>query len=449
MPEQSFEKTPIDPTVVSSSIINGPNRRNRPVIFSAEDMASSRDHLEVYLADDPNPVEIYFPTEDFVAFRREVSTDQVFSKGSAEIDLLDSMYPEGPGSQVDDHTVSISLGRGRDNFGGLGDFETPGVSRKHCQISFDLVNKTLIIENFENTTNRTEVVRKHREDDIDDLVSFTDTSASSESEDPSLPARSGILRKHFDKFMGKFEEPLKLFKDYSATSKEALYRDTFLENEDRLVVDEKAGVFAVFDGMGGGNGGALAADIATEVVARRSKGQRYQKTDNPREALDNLTEMIEDINTAILNDPDSEESGTTATAFRLVGGEGGVTSLAWVNVGDSRLYVSKKGGLPEQVTTDEIAHNVSKAKQGSVLTNCLGWTEGAFRGVSDSGILEVGYGDRIILCTDGVTGDQGSDLLSASEIHRFIAGLNAKEAAQSLIENARKIDDRTAVVVDL
>lgn len=450
-PEESpsMEKPPVDSGVVKSYLINGPNRDTSSVIFRAVEMSRTGDHLEIYLADDPNPVEIHFPTEDFVAFRREVSTDQVFSKGRAEIDLLDDMYPQGPGvSWAGDRAVSLSLGRGRDNFDGLGSFETSGVSRKHCQISFELLDKILIIQNFEDTTNQTEVVRKHQEVNIDDLVSSTDNFASPESESPPQLGRGGILKKHFERFIGKPEETPKLFKDYAATSKEAIYRDTFLENEDRHVIDEKAGVFAVFDGMGGGKGGALAADIASEV-ARRSKGQRYRKIDNPQEALDDLAEMIEDMNTAILSDRNSYKAGTTATAIRLIGGENGVTSLAWVNVGDSRLYVSKKGGLPEQVTTDEVADNVPEAKQGSVLTNCLGWVEGAFRGVRDSGILEVSSGDRIILCTDGVTGDKGSELMYAPEIHELVAGLSAKEAVQSLIENARKIDDRTALVVDL
>lgn len=448
----SMERPREDSGVVSRSIINGPNKDTGPVMFSAEDMANTGDHLEVYLADDPNPLEIHFPTENFVEFCRDVRKDREHIKGRSQIDLLENMYPtEGRGvSWAGDNIITLTAGRGVENFGGFARFESPKVSGKHCQISFDLISKTLTIENFEDTMNPTEVIRKHKEASIDDFASPADTSVSPEAEVPSQSPKVGILRKYFDRFMGKFEEDPKLFKDYAATSEEASYRDTFLENEDRLVVNEKAGVFAVFDGMGGGSGGALAADIAAEVVTCRFKGHSRHEIDTPQEALDDLVIMMEDINSSILDDPNSDKAGTTATIARLIHGEDGTKSLAWVSVGDSRLYLSEGiNSSPEQITTDETADDVPEDRLGSMLTNCLGWGKGSFRGVEHAGIIKVASGNRIILCTDGITGDKGDELMFEAEIEELTRGLGAAQAAKSLLENARKNDDRTAIVVDL
>lgn len=85
---------------------------------------------------------------------------------------------------------------------------------------------------------------------------------------------------------------------------------------------------------------------------------------------------------------------------------------------------------------------------GNVVDNYLGerWR---WRGVQQKQSIAVAPGDRILLVTDGITGDWEPDLLSEGDLEQAIAGLDAEAAAQRLIEVARKSDDRTAIVVDL
>jgi len=58
--------------------------------------------------------------------------------------------------------------------------------------------------------------------------------------------------------------------------------------------------------------------------------------------------------------------------------------------------------------------------------------------------------DRLVLVTDGITGDTHGDRLSKSDFERYTdLGMTATESAEALVNNARKVDDRTAIVIDI
>jgi serine/threonine protein phosphatase PrpC len=58
--------------------------------------------------------------------------------------------------------------------------------------------------------------------------------------------------------------------------------------------------------------------------------------------------------------------------------------------------------------------------------------------------------DRLILVTDGITGDKHGDRLSRTDFEHYTdLTKSASEAAQALVDNARKVDDRTALVIDI
>ena len=63
------------------------------------------------------------------------------------------------------------------------------------------------------------------------------------------------------------------------------------------------------------------------------------------------------------------------------------------------------------------------------------------------GEVELHQGDRVVLCSDGITGDYGSDLMSDRELGFIMSrSTDALEASKNLIASARKNDDRTAIV---
>lgn len=117
--------------------------------------------------------------------------------------------------------------------------------------------------------------------------------------------------------------------------------------------------------------------------------------------------------------------------------------MAYAMVGDSRLYVVHKDGSVEQVTKDEGYENV--------ITNALGNPVGPGEGRTQQfGEFDIHDGDRFVLCSDGITGDKGTDLMSNEELGRIVmSSRSAREASLNLVNNARKKDDRTAIVFGL
>ena len=54
-----------------------------------------------------------------------------------------------------------------------------------------------------------------------------------------------------------------------------------------------------------------------------------------------------------------------------------------------------------------------------------------------------------MICSDGITGDVDAELMSEQEVGNIVSGVDTAYAAQALAHNARKVDDRTAIVVEV
>jgi serine/threonine protein phosphatase PrpC len=199
-----------------------------------------------------------------------------------------------------------------------------------------------------------------------------------------------------------------------------------LHGEDRALVVPGIGLFGVFDGLGGEGGGGEAAEIAYLTVEARCQGTEP--------SLQALVKAITDAQHAVVG-AGPTHGYTTATVCWI-----NENLMHWVSLGDSRIYVQAGGGRLAIVSQDE--------GHGNIVDNYLGerWR---WRGVQQRQSVAVAPGDRIVLVTDGVTGDWEPDLLSEGDLEQAIAGLDAEAAAQRLIEVGRKSDDRTAIVVDV
>ncbi len=221
------------------------------------------------------------------------------------------------------------------------------------------------------------------------------------------------------------------------------------KNEDLAL--EASTLFAVADGMGGHAGGEVAARVAVETL-------REHFDANPTQ--DGLLDAVEAANAAVWNESQERQDlrgmGTTLTAAAVVTGEGGEDVVALANVGDSRAYVVAEGALV-QVTAD---HSLAeeRVRQGvmseaeaavhpyrHILTRALGIGPGVD---VDLWELRLRPGDRLMLCSDGLTNEVGDDriaeLLAAHEV--------PSEAARELVAEANRrggSDNITVVVIDV
>lgn len=214
-------------------------------------------------------------------------------------------------------------------------------------------------------------------------------------------------------------------------------------NEDSYVSD--APLFAVADGMGGHRGGEVASKLALETLEhlfRRGKGG-------------GLADQVQEANRAVFErqrfDRRVAGMGTTLT---VAVHEGDRVRLA--HVGDSRAYLFRGGEL--RLLTEDHTLVRQMMNEGeitgaeaevhpyrSVLTRALGVDP---RVAVDEGMIEVRDGDRVLLCTDGLTG-----MLTEDQIRAILdAAPDPQDAANRLIRAANRaggIDNITALVLDV
>ena len=218
-------------------------------------------------------------------------------------------------------------------------------------------------------------------------------------------------------------------------------------NEDRYLVAER--VYAVCDGLGGHQAGEVASETAAQTLERAFT----------EPTVDCLIEAVQEANRAIWeiaqDQPDKRGMGTTITAVAVVE-QDGEDLLALVNVGDSRGYLLRDGELT-QLTEDHslvaemerdgrLTHEEARVHpQRAVITRALGLEPD----VEIDHLELLPYrGDRLLLCSDGLTNEVADDQIG-STLRRLA---DANEAAKDLVTQARANggnDNITAVVIDV
>jgi PPM family protein phosphatase len=212
-------------------------------------------------------------------------------------------------------------------------------------------------------------------------------------------------------------------------------------NEDALLIRDP--LYAVADGMGGHRGGEVASNLALQTVEQMFT-----------ERQGTLTEQVERANRAVFERSQSDRNvsgmGTTLTAALI---EDGAVLLA--HVGDSRAYLFRSGQLSlltedhtlvrRMVVEGEITETEAENHpHRSILTRALG-VDGDVR--VDETRIEVQDGDRLLLCTDGLTG-----MLSDDQIISVLKDVrDPQDAVDRLVRAANRaggVDNITAVIID-
>ena len=212
-------------------------------------------------------------------------------------------------------------------------------------------------------------------------------------------------------------------------------------NEDSYLTEGP--LFAVADGMGGHRGGEVASQLAVETLEKLFK-----------EGAGDLPDQVQEANRVVFErsvlDRKVAGMGTTLTAALV---EGDRVRLA--HVGDSRAYLLRDGTLRLLTEDHTLVHRmvsegeISKEEaethpQRSVLTRALGVD--TVVDVDDDS-LQVRPGDRLLLCTDGLT-----SMVSEDEIEEVLRTVpDPREAAQRLVRMANEaggVDNTTVVILD-
>ena len=215
-------------------------------------------------------------------------------------------------------------------------------------------------------------------------------------------------------------------------------------NEDSYLVDADHVVYAIADGMGGHRGGEVASRIAIEALrAAIAAGQPVR-------------EAIVGANAAVIERAQRNEAltgmGTTLTVLVVASGN----QLLIGHVGDSRAYVVH-GGAMQRVTEDHslveelvregrlTPEQAESHPQRAIVTRALGIDTTVD---VDLYPIDVAAGDRVLLCSDGLT-----TMVRDRDVERLLRSEpDAQRAAELLVDAANRAggeDNTSAIVVDV
>lgn len=227
-------------------------------------------------------------------------------------------------------------------------------------------------------------------------------------------------------------------------------------NEDAFLIDDRLGVYAVADGMGGHAAGEEAARLAIGAVeesireARETLGSGEPDNSVLRraaiQAVETARTRVHDQATTV---PELSGMGCTLTLLLTSG-----TKAVMAHVGDSRLYLCREGSTwqlssdhtlaADMVRRGEIsAEEAREHPYSNALTRALG-SHGSVE--PETLILDILPDDVFLLCSDGLS----HYVDSPGELSTALGGDDPSRAARELVDRANERggrDNITAVVV--
>ena len=215
------------------------------------------------------------------------------------------------------------------------------------------------------------------------------------------------------------------------------------ENEDNWFVDETRGIWLVADGMGGHTNGKLASakivDCARTIGPAASAPDLQARFRDRIYYANNELLSIAELNNAVL--------GSTLVAVLVFGNH-----LACMWAGDSRAYLLRAGQLHRMskdhteaqelldkgIIDEEQALNWPRK---NVITRAVGVFDDLELDMVQGQLAD---GDRILLCSDGLTGH-----VSDEEIHDVLLNLGPEDACRHLVSLTldRGAKDNVTVIV--
>ena len=214
-------------------------------------------------------------------------------------------------------------------------------------------------------------------------------------------------------------------------------------NEDRFYA--QGPLLIVADGMGGYTGGEYASTMVVDTIVEVVNEATEMSTDVLQNAILQANRMVYEKSQSY---KELEGMGTTAVVAYVQ-----EDILYWAHVGDSRLYLYGQEGLHRMtkdhsmvqqlveagtITEAEVIHHPKR----NMLTRAIGVYETV---EVDTGVVEVHQNDRILLCSDGLSG-----YIEESKIEQVLSEENnesrALEDLVHLVYDAGARDNVTIVL---
>lgn len=206
----------------------------------------------------------------------------------------------------------------------------------------------------------------------------------------------------------------------------------------------------VADGMGGHQAGDVASEMAVSLI--KSEWKQISKLTSPEQTEKWLLDVLQSINQAIYEEAKQRQEyrGMGTTVVVAISGEDFITIG---HIGDSRCYLANENGFKqvtedhslvnELVRTGQITEEDAKDHpRKNIVLKALG-TEPTV--IADIQSFSFEEGDRLLLCSDGLT-----DKLTNQELSNFVQSHDdIKVVAQKMIDlaNERGGEDNISLVL--
>ncbi len=225
-----------------------------------------------------------------------------------------------------------------------------------------------------------------------------------------------------------------------------------LEGDRDQTIGAQGSVLGVCDGMGGAAAGEIASQLAVDIIY-----ERLLEGDPPAEHDElarRLVQSVEEAGARIFNEARADRSrrgmGTTATIAALVD-----SRLFVAQVGDSRAYVLRGERLVQVSRDQSLVNQLIEAGQlteeeaetfehNNIILQALGTAETV---QVDLTYVDLARGDRLLLCSDGLSGMVRTDELR--EV--LLAHADPLDACRELTDRANRAgghDNITVIVAE-
>ncbi len=231
-------------------------------------------------------------------------------------------------------------------------------------------------------------------------------------------------------------------------------------NEDSHLVDLEHQIFVVADGVGGSSAGEVASamlvdgigESAATLAELASSASPLLDMPHRESVFATMVRRIQEINADVYEQGkgiDSFRPMATTCDVLLVTGNAAFIS----HVGDSRVYLFREGQIfritedhtfAEQLKRDNVDEPQMIERYKNVLTRSIG---GKPQVDIDTLFIDLEPGDRILMCSDGLT-----DYLSGPEIEEMAQKETGEALLESLVEEAKARgggDNITTVLVHI
>ncbi len=225
-----------------------------------------------------------------------------------------------------------------------------------------------------------------------------------------------------------------------------------LEEHRVQVLGPQGSLLGVCDGMGGAAAGEVASQLAVDIIFERLCADPPPST---REDLAHrVVHAVEEAGIRIFNEARADRSrrgmGTTATIAALLD-----RRLYLAQVGDSRAYILRRGALVQVTRDQSLVTQLIEAGQlteeeaetfehNNIILQALGTAETV---QVDLTFVDLHRGDRLLLCSDGLSG-----MIRSEEIRSvLLEGTEPLATCKELTDRANRAgghDNITVIVAD-